>query len=122
MLFLPVLSLLTLSGCQRLQDRFSGPKTSFSGETAMTYVKAALDFGLRVPGTPAHRKTGDWIIAEMKKRADSVIVQSWTQRTPQGDTLPLRNILARFNPGAKERVLYLTHWDTRPKADEDLNL
>src|SRR5438093_9357270 len=121
MLFLPVLSLLTLSGCQRLQDRFSGPKTSFSGETAMTYVKTQLDFGPRVPGTPAHVKTGDWIIAEMKKRVDTVVVQTWTQTTPKGVQLPLRNILARVNPSATQRVLYLTHWDTRPVADEDTN-
>src|SRR5205085_231875 len=39
--------------------------------------------------------------------------------TQKGDTLPLRNILARFNPAAKERILYITHWDTRPMADED---
>jgi Zn-dependent M28 family amino/carboxypeptidase len=58
----------------------------------------------------------------MKKRVDSVVVQSWTHRTAKGDTLPLRNILARVNPSALQRVLYVTHWDTRPTADEDLNL
>jgi glutaminyl-peptide cyclotransferase len=55
----------------------------------------------------------------MRQRADTVVVQEWKHVTRQGDTLPLRNILARFQPAAKERILYLAHWDTRPRADED---
>ncbi len=113
---------VALCGCDKIQSRFSGPKTAFNGEAAMGYVRAQLAFGPRVPGTAAHRKAGDWIIAEMKKRTDSVIVQSWTHITAKGDTLPLRNVLARFNPSAAQRVLYVTHWDTRPTADEDPNL
>ena len=57
----------------------------------------------------------------MKKRTDSVTVQSWEQTTQNGTKLPLRNILARFNPTATARVLYVTHWDTRPTADDDPN-
>ena len=85
-------------------------------------MKTQLDFGPRVPGTAAARRTGDWIVAQMKQRADTVVVQSWTHVTAKGDSLPLRNILARINPSATQRVLYVTHWDTRPTADEDLNL
>ncbi len=120
MLLIP--ALLALTGCQQLTDRFSGAKTDFNGAAAIGYAQAQLAFGPRVPGTPAHEKAGDWIVAEMKKRTDSVTVQSWTQTTQNGTQLPLRNILARFNPTATDRVLYLTHWDTRPTADEDLNL
>jgi hypothetical protein len=109
---------LSLSAC----DRFRRPQTAFSGDASLGYVKTQLDFGPRVPGTPAARRAGDWIIAQMKQRADTVVVQSWTHVTAKGDTLPLRNILARINPAATQRVLYLTHWDTRPTADADMNL
>ena len=117
---LPIVAclLLSMSAC----DRFHRPQTTFSGDASLPYVKTQLDFGPRVPGTPAHRRTGDWIIAQMKQRADTVIVQSWSHVTAKGDTLPLRNILARINPAATQRVLYLTHWDTRPTANEDMNL
>ena len=57
----------------------------------------------------------------MKERADTVIEQRWTHRTVGGVELPLRNILARFRPQATERVLYLTHWDSRPTADAESN-
>jgi Zn-dependent M28 family amino/carboxypeptidase len=54
----------------------------------------------------------------MRKRADTVIVQSWTQTLSNGKPLPLRNIIARFRPDLPDRVLYLTHWDTRPVSDQ----
>ena len=96
--------------------------TDFDGETALGYIKTQLAFGPRVPGSAGHRKTGDWITQMMQQRADTVIEQRWTHRTVKGDTLPMRNILARFNPGASQRILYVTHWDTRPISDNALNL
>src|SRR3954465_4776241 len=94
-------------------------KTDFDARAALGYAQAQVAFGPRVPGTPAASKAGDWIVAEMRKRADTVVVQQWKHVTQQGDSLPLRNILARFRPAAAERILYVTHWDTRPKADDD---
>ncbi|HET7565483.1 MAG TPA: M28 family peptidase, partial [Gemmatimonadaceae bacterium] len=108
-------ALLTLFGCEHM----GGARTDFNGETALGYVKTQLDFGPRIPGTDGARKTGDWIIDQMRQRADTVEVQSWNHITAKGDTLPLRNILARFRPLATERVLYVTHWDTRPISDGD---
>jgi len=91
--------------------------TEFDGQAALKYAAAQVAFGPRIPGSAAARKAGDWIVAEMKARGATVIEQTWTHTTKGGHKLPLRNILARFNPQAKERVLYLTHWDTRPVAD-----
>lgn len=112
-------SLLLLTACSRLEG---APKTSFEGARAMDYVAAQLAFGPRVPGTAGHQRTGDWITAGMRTRADTVIEQRWTHVTKAGDSLPMRNILARFNPAAAQRVLYVAHWDTRPRADSDRNL
>lgn len=111
-----VLLLASLAACDRV--RGTRAQTAFDGATALTYVKTQLDFGTRVPGTLGHTRTGDWITAQMRLRADSVSEQRWNHVTATGDTLPLRNILARFRPSATERVLYVTHWDTAPKSDE----
>ena len=97
----------------------AGAKTGFKGKDALYYAAVQVGFGPRVPGTPQAKKAGDWIVDEMRKRADTVVVQEWTHVTRQGDTLPLRNILARYQPNAKDRILFVTHWDTRPKADDD---
>jgi len=38
---------------------------------------------------------------------------------PDGKTVPMMNIISKFNPSAKNRILLCAHWDTRPWADED---
>lgn len=95
--------------------------TEFDGEAALRYAAAQVAFGPRVPGSDAHRKAGNWIVAQMIQRGAIVTEQKWNHTTKSGRTLPLRNILARFNPQATDRVLYLTHWDTRPTADMEMD-
>ena len=99
-----------------------GSRSAFSGDSALAFARVQVAFGPRVPGTESHRRAGDWIVAQMRARADSVEVQTWTHKTQAGVSLPMRNILARFRPELTTRVLYITHWDTRPTADSDRNL
>jgi peptidase M28-like protein len=94
----------------------------FDGARAFTYLEQQVRFGPRIPGTGAHDSTGDWILARLRERADTVVVQDIPHRTADGQTLHLRNFLARFRPAEAERVLYLAHWDTRPRADQSANL
>jgi glutaminyl-peptide cyclotransferase len=96
--------------------------TPFDGAAALRYVQQQVAFGPRVPGTEAHRRTGDWILDHLRRTADSVEVQAWIHVTQAGDSLPLRNFIGRFRPGVAERVLLLAHWDTRPRADNEANL
>lgn len=96
-----------------------GPKTGFDGDAAYRYAGVQVAFGPRVPGTPAWQKAGDWIVAQMRTRADTVVQQRWMHRLANGDSIPMRNVLARFRPNVTERVLYVTHWDSRPVADSD---
>ncbi|MEP6508828.1 MAG: M28 family peptidase [Gemmatimonadales bacterium] len=111
--------LLLLSSCRGDRQQNAG---KFDGQAAIGYAKAQLDFGPRVPGTPAAQRAGDWIIQQMKQRADTVIVQSWTHVTQDGKSLPMRNIIARFKPASSDHILYVTHWDTRPTSDQAENL
>lgn len=111
--------LITAAACAREGGetaalRAPGP---FDGEAALGYVREQLAFGPRVPGTPAHVAAGDWIARAMRERADTVIEQVWAHRTADGRALPMRNIFARFRPEVAERVLYVTHWDTRPRSE-----
>jgi Zn-dependent M28 family amino/carboxypeptidase len=112
-----VLVLVALQGgaCRPTEPTVPSP---FNGERALGYVRTFMDFGARVPGTDAHKRAGDWIVSEMRQRADTVIEQVWTHTTQAGVKLPLRNVLARFNPMAEERLLYVTHWDSRPVAEK----
>ena len=115
-----VLLLAALQGgaCSPSEPTVPSP---FDGDRALGYVRTFMDFGARVPGTDAHKRAGDWILAEMRQRADTVFEQTWTHRTQGGLQLPLRNVVARFNPMAEERLLYVTHWDSRPVAEKSSN-
>ena len=90
----------------------------FDGAASRRYLDSALAFGTRVPGSPGHKAAGDWIAASMRARGATVIEQTWTHRTKDGKQLAMRNVIAQWNPSATQRVLYVTHWDTRPKAEK----
>ena len=120
-LLLLALAPLALAGCDRVRDLTGGGRTAFDGEAALGYLRAQVEMGPRVPGTEVHRRAGDWIVSQMRSRADTVEVQEWTHVTQAGKSLPMRNIFARINPAATTRVLYIAHWDTRPTAENDRN-
>lgn len=96
------------------------PVVEFDGDSAYVNVKRVVDFGPRVTGTPSHAACGEYIVACLEALgADTVIVQKGVVSAYNGDRLPYKNILARYNADAPKRVLLLTHWDTRPWADEE---
>ena len=104
---------------ERAPDATQALPSEFDADTAFARVERQVAFGPRVPGTAGHRAMGDWLVAALRARADTVLVQEWTHKTSDGQRLPMRNILARFRPADARRVLYLAHWDTRPTAERD---
>lgn len=100
-------------------DAPTATTTAFNADSAFSYARQQVAFGPRIPNSEAARKTGDWIVAKLRTTADTVLEQTWTHTTAKGEKLRLRNIFARFRPNEKNRVLYLTHWDTRAVADSD---
>lgn len=92
------------------------PRT-FSGEAALRYAGTQVEFGPRVPGQPGHTAMAAWLDSLLRTRADTVHAQRWTHVTSDGNSLPLVNFLAQFNPASTRRILLLAHWDTRPMSD-----
>jgi len=113
MLIRSVLLASLFAGCQDAAP----PPPEFDGDRALAYVRTQLDFGPRIPGTDGHAKMAAWLDSLLRTRADTVVVQAWDHVSQDGKTLPLRNLIARFNPQATTRLLFLAHWDTRPRAD-----
>ena len=115
-----LLALAAVTACGATSEKPAAAaraSNEFNADSAMSYIRQQLAFGPRVPGTEPARKTGDWIVAHLHATADTVLEQRWTHTLANGKPLPMRNIFARFKPNAKERILYVTHWDTRPVAD-----
>jgi len=120
-----IAALLAATACGAKGDKpaaaVAAVRTSneFNADSAMSYIRQQMAFGPRIPGTETARKTGDWIVSRLRATADTVVEQRWTHTLATGKTLPMRNIFARFKPNAKQRILYVTHWDTRPFADSE---
>lgn len=93
---------------------------AFNGDSAYANVLKQLEFGARVPGTPAHAETRNFLLNTLRARAGrrSVFTQDFT-KIIYGDTLQMSNIIAAFNLEASDRIFLCAHWDTRPRADRD---
>lgn len=98
------------------KEKLAEPRP-FDAEAALAYAAAQVAFGPRIPGTDGHAAQVRWLDSLLTARADTLVVQRWTHVDVRGDSLPLTNFVARFNPGASERILFLAHWDTRPRSD-----
>lgn len=92
---------------------------AFDADSAYSYVKAQVDLGPRVPGTAAHAKCADHLVAQLKAFGFEVMVQTGTVQTFDKKQFTLKNIIASYKPEAQSRILISSHWDTRPWADED---
>ena len=97
----------------------SSPLVNFNADSAYLYVEKQVSFGPRVPNTEAHRRTGDWLVEEMKRHGIQVTEQKADIKAFDGTILKSRNIFGQINPGVKDRILLLAHWDSRPWADKD---
>ena len=115
----PAWLLLLAAAGVSCHSRSSEARQRFDAAQAMRWVRYQVAAGPRVPGMPGHDTVQAWLVRELRSRADSVEVQAFTHVTAGGKTLHLANILARFRPSDPNRILYVTHWDTRPVAEND---
>lgn len=92
---------------------------AFVADSAYAYVKKQVDFGARVPNTKAHKACARYLAEELKRFGAKVVEQTTVLKGYDGKELNCVNIIGAFNPDAQTRVLLLSHWDSRPWADND---
>ena len=73
------------------------------------------------PGSAGHQNTLNYLQTELNNYADVVNFQNFTYQGYNNVTLSLTNIIAKFNPSKKNRILFCAHWDTRPRAEHAVN-
>lgn len=91
----------------------------FSADSAFLYVAQQLDFGPRVPGSQAQETAAAWLKAELSRHGAQVYEQRCEVTAYNGKRLPAINLVGSFCPDAKERVLLISHWDSRHVSDQD---
>lgn len=129
--YLPLIffcSCLLLSSCEAQKGRKKAETQTtkkvvvipkFNADSAYSYVEKQVSFGPRVAGTEAHAACAKWLAEKLGEYSDSVIVQKFKTRTYDKITRNGINIIASFKPQEKNRVLLMSHWDSRPFADHD---
>lgn len=91
----------------------------FNQDSAYQFIQNQVDFGPRVPNTPAHSACAKWLDAKLQSYGATTIVQEAVVTAFNGDKLNMKNIIAQFSPEKAQRLLLFAHWDTRPVADKD---
>jgi Zn-dependent M28 family amino/carboxypeptidase len=134
MLVISLLSGCEFSGCKKdeqpipenptpkVQAIPPAPVPPFDADRAFGDIEKQMAFGPRVPNSSAHDKALAFLKEVLSQCTSEVSLQDFTSPGyKDGETLKLTNVIASFNPQATWRVLILTHYDSRPWADEDPN-
>ena len=118
--FLLIVSILAIVVIVLLifQKNFSQQKF-ISGDSMMAIIDRQLRFGPRFLGAIGHEETKNFLIAEMNSLAKETKVQTWQHTGPDGQKYDLTNVIGRFYPDNKNRVILATHYDSKKFADQD---
>ncbi|BDS14289.1 M28 family peptidase [Aureispira anguillae] len=91
----------------------------FSGDSAYQFVQKQVDFGPRIPETPAHKACSEWLKSKLESYGWTVQFQDAEINGFDRKPMNIRNIIASYKPEHDEKVLLCAHWDTRRMADQD---
>ena len=115
-----MLLLLCVSCVKQQQSSTTNSQLStFSADSAYTYIAQQLAFGARVPGTQAHEACGDWLVNELARHGAQVKNQHGTMTNYAGKPQAIRNIVAILEGNTSHAILLCAHWDCRPWSDEE---
>lgn len=92
---------------------------AFNADSAYSYIADQVSFGPRVPETAAHVACHDYLVGKLESFGFDVEQLDTVFLSPNGETVPIRNIYAEINQDSPRKVMLVAHYDTRPWADRD---
>lgn len=96
--------------------------TRFEGRRAARWVDRQCALGPRVPGSAAHGKCLELLVAALDSLRIPVTRHAFRVPSVTGPgEVVCTNLVASIRPGVRPRLLLGSHWDSRPWADEDPN-
>ena len=95
----------------------------FDADSAYHFVASQVACGYRTPGSEGQRRCADYLVRQMRRWCDTVIVQDFPTTLWDGREVRGKNIIAsiesRGDSLSNKRVLLAAHWDSRLWADHD---
>ena len=108
-----LLCVVVIGGMLLSQVRWQ--RNPIDGPRAYDYLKKLCEFGPRRSGSPAMIAQRKFLVNYFKDLGGEVELQNFTARHPlDGSKVPMANIIVRWNPQYKERILLCGHYDTLP--------
>ncbi len=111
------LAFLAIIGCSG--DLIKPP--DFNGDRAYQYLKDQVNFGPRVPGTPASEKCRDYLYHFFDSLKIAVDSQEFNFFDPYSSKeIRMVNVIASVTPqgtDTRQRVVLMAHYDSRPRAE-----
>lgn len=92
---------------------------AYNQDSAFAFVKKQCDFGPRVPNTKQHDACAAYLVSELQRLGAEVIEQKAVVTAFDGTKLNANNIIGTFFPEKENRVIFFSHWDSRPFCDHD---
>ena len=91
----------------------------FNADSAYANIEKQVNFGPRIPNSPAQIKCKNWIVEKLKGYGWQVNIQEFTSFRYDGYKMKGYNIMAQYQPQIQKRILLGAHWDARSIADKD---
>ena len=94
--------------------------TPFDGAQAWKHLQAICNIGPRISTSPGMLKQQQYITKHFKANGGEVLTQEFQIISPfNGNQVALQNLLVRYHPDRKRRLMICCHYDTRPFPDQD---
>ncbi|HEY1378553.1 MAG TPA: M28 family peptidase [Gemmataceae bacterium] len=92
----------------------------FDGRRALGYVRDLCKIGPRISGSDGMKKQQELIKAHFEKLGAKVEFQRFrAKQVSRPAPVEMTNILITWHPDRERRVLICSHYDTRPRADQE---
>ena len=94
--------------------------TPFDGGKAWKHLQNICNIGPRISTSPGMLKQQKYIEKHLKANGGEILKQEFVISSPfNGNQVALQNLLVRYHPDRKSRLLLCCHYDTRPFPDQD---
>jgi hypothetical protein len=92
----------------------------FDAKRAMGYLEAVCKIGPRISGTEGMKKQQELIEKHFKDLGAQVRYQKFTARqVSRRQPTEMANLIVSWQPERERRVIFCSHYDTRPIADQE---
>jgi hypothetical protein len=90
------------------------------GKRAMGYLRAVCDIGPRMSGTAGMRQQQELLKKHFEALGGEVELQRFNaKQVSRQNPVEMTNLIVRWHPDRKRRVIICCHYDTRPIADQE---